>query len=162
MTTYSRLLLGGSPVYPEVTGSQALHCFWCYSSAHTCRPVAWLLPVKAGLCLHFQRNTQRVHRLILPTSGTAPLERDGFTVELLPKLAFFTLWDRPPSSGLVHEMILRAGCPVVVPPAVSLNPRRTMRGGACPAVLQPDGATPADEAPADEAQAPIDLVSETS
>ena len=59
----------GSPVYPKVTGSDALHCFWCYTSAHTCRPIAWLLPVKAGLCLRFQRNTQR---------------------------AFFTLWDRPP------------------------------------------------------------------
>ena len=84
----------GSPVYLKVTGSQALRCFWCCASAHTCRPVAWLLPVRAGLCLRFRRNTQRVLRLILPTSGTAPLERDGFTVELLPKLAFFTLWDR--------------------------------------------------------------------
>ena len=93
----------GSPVYPKVTGSQALHCFWCYTSAHTCRPIAWLLPSKAGLRLRFRRNTQRVLRLTLPTTGTAPLEQDGFIVELLPKLAFFTLWDRPPSTGLVRN-----------------------------------------------------------
>ena len=86
----------------------------------------WLLPAKAGLCLRFRRNTQHVLRLILPTSGTAPLEQDGFTVELLPKLAFFTLWD---------AMILRAGCP--------------------------DDAAIADEGPADDAQAPIDLVSDS-
>ena len=49
------------------------------------------------------RNTQRVLRLTLPTTGTAPLEQDGFIVELLPKLAFFTLWDRPPSTGLVRN-----------------------------------------------------------
>ena len=79
----------GSPVYPKVTGSQAAHCFWCYTSAHSCRPIAWLLPVKAGLCLRFQRNTQHVLRLVLPTSGTDPLVQDGYTVELLPKLAFF-------------------------------------------------------------------------
>ena len=80
----------GSSVYLKVTGSQAAHCFWCYTSAHTCRPVAWLLPVKTGLCLRFRRNTQRVLRLILLTSGTDPLVQAGYTVELLPKLAFFT------------------------------------------------------------------------
>ena len=37
----------GSPVYPKVTGSQAAHCFWCYTNAHTCRPIAWLLPAGA-------------------------------------------------------------------------------------------------------------------
>ena len=159
----------GSPVYPKVTGSQALHCFWRYTSAHTCRPVAWLLPVRAGLCLRFRRNTQRVLRLILPTSGTAPLERDGFTVELLPKLAFFTLCDRPPSSGLARTGArddAAGGLPSGGPPRGGVTePEDTpepMGGGAGPAVLQPDDATPADEAPADEAQAPIDLVSETS
>ena len=43
----------GSPVYGKVTGSQAAHCFWCYASAHTCRPIAWLLPVRAGLASAF-------------------------------------------------------------------------------------------------------------
>ena len=41
--------------------------------------------------------------LTLRSTGAAPLEQDGFTVELLPKLAFFTLWDWPPSSGLVQS-----------------------------------------------------------
>ena len=39
-------------------------------------------------------------RPILPTSGADPLVEDGYTVELLPKLAFFALWDGPPSAGL--------------------------------------------------------------
>ena len=83
----------GSPVYPRLTGSKALYCFWCYISAHTRRPIAWLLPAGDGLCLRFRRNTLRLR---LPSTGTAPLEQDGFVVELLPKPAFFTLWDRPP------------------------------------------------------------------
>ena len=151
----------GSPVYPKVTGSDALHCFWCYTSAHTCRPIAWLLPVKTGLCPRFRRNTQRVLRLILPTSGTDPLEQDGFMVELLPKLAFFTLWDRPPSAGLARggtrdssEGRLPIGGPIPAETAESPEP---MGGGAGPAVL-----SPADADPAEEAQAPIDLVSDTS
>ena len=88
---------GGSRMlkYPRVTGSEALYCFWCYTSAHTCRPIAWLLPIKEALCLRFRRNTQRVLRLRLPSTGTAPLEQDGFVVELLPKLAFF--WPRQTS-----------------------------------------------------------------
>ena len=51
--------------------------------------------------------------------STAPLEQDGFTVELLPKLAsspFGTGSLHPALSELLHVMILRAGCPVVVPP----------------------------------------------
>ena len=89
--------LDGSPVYPKVTGSQAAHCFWCYTSAHTRRPIAWLLPARAGLCLRFRRNTQSVLRLVLPTSGAGPLAQDGYTVALLPKLAFFGLgWTPAP------------------------------------------------------------------
>ena len=124
--------------------------------------------MKAGLCLRFRRNTQRVLRLTLPTTGTAPLEQDGFTVELLPKLAFFTLWDRPPSSGLVRPPArddpaggLRSGGPALAEPANSPEPE-LMGGGAGPAVPSPDDAAPPDEAPADDAQAPIDLVSDTS
>ena len=91
-------------------------------------------------------------RLILPTSGTAPLEQDGFTVELLPKLAFFTLWDRPPSTGLASASTcndaaggLPSGGPALPEPEDSPEP---MGGGAGPAVLAPDDAAPADEVPA--------------
>ena len=107
-----------------------------YTSAHTCRPIAWLLPVKAGLCLCFRRNTQRVLRLILPTSGTAPLEQDGFTVELLPKLVFSPFeTGLPPQALLVlaHVMMLQAGCPLVGPP--SLNQHSPIGGGAGPTAL---------------------------
>ena len=145
---------------------EPLHCFWCYTSAHTCRPIAWLLPVKAGLCLRFRRNTQRVLRLTLPSAGTAPLEQDGFVVELLPKLAFFTLWDRPPSSGLVRSPErddsaggLPSGGPPLAGPEESPEP---MGGGAGPAVLSPDDDAPAEAFFADDARSPIDLVSDTS
>ena len=106
-------------------------------------------------------------RLTLPTTGTAPLEQDqdGFTVELLPKLAFFTLWDRPPSSGLARPSAREdpaGGLPSGGPPLTEPeDPPEPMGGGAGPAVLSPDDAAPAEEAPADDAQAPIDLVSET-
>ena len=146
----------GSPVYPKVTQSQALHCFWCYTSAHTCRPVAWLLPVKAGLCLRFRRNTQRVLRLILPTSGTDPLEQDGFTVELLPKLAFFTIWDRPPSDGLAGDGMRDSSAgrlPIGGPPPLNLRTRQSQWAAA--QVLRSRLRTPTLP------QAPIDLVSDT-
>ena len=91
---------------------------------------------------------------------TAPLGQDGFIVELLPKLTFFTLWDRPPSSGLVRPPArddpaggLPSGGPPLAEPADSPGP---MGSGAGPAVLS------SDEAPVDDAQAPIDLVSDTS
>ena len=71
----------GSPIYPKVTGSQAAHCVWCCTSAHTCRPIAWLLPVRTGLCLRFRRNTQRVLRLVLSTSEADPVAQDDYTVE---------------------------------------------------------------------------------
>ena len=61
MTTYSRLLLIG---VLSILRSQAarLSIASCYTG-----PVAWLLPVKAGLCLRFRRKTQCVLRL-MPTS----------------------------------------------------------------------------------------------
>ena len=65
----------------------------------------------------------------------------------------------PALSGLLRGMLLRAGCPVAVSPLPTLwhSPEpELMGGGAGPAVLSPD------EAPADGAQAPIDLVSDTS
>ena len=36
---------------------------------------------------------QSVPSLLLPTDGDAPLAYRGLTVTLLPKLAFFALWD---------------------------------------------------------------------
>ena len=114
----------GSSVHPKVTGIQAAHWFWCYTSAHTCRPIPWLLSVKAGLCLRFRRNTQRVLRLVLPTFGTDPLVQDGYTVELLPKLVFFTLWDRLPSDGLAgngsHDSSV-GRLPIAVHPLLTLR-----------------------------------------
>ena len=147
----------GSPVYTKVAGSQAAHC----TNAHTCRPIAWLLPVRAGLCLRFRRNTQSVLRLVLPTSGPDPLVQDGYTVELLPKLAFFALWDGPPPAGLPGNGLrdgsvgrLPIGSP---PPADPVSPADPIGGGAGPAEIPPDDADPAAEA-----QGPIDLVSDTS
>ena len=136
-----KLAPDGSPAYPKVTGSQVAHCFWCYTSAHTRRLIAWLLPVRAGLCLRFRRNTQRVLRLVLPTSGADPLVQDGYMVELLPKLAFFTLWDRPPSdrlagSGSQDSSVgrLPIGSPPPADPAILAE---LIGGGSTPPVSRP-------------------------
>ena len=80
--------------------------------------------------------------------------QDGCTVELLPKLAFFALWDRPPSEGLsgIGPRDSSVGrLPIGSPPL--LTPR------ALPSQWGPHRLmmlTPA------EAQDPIDLVSDTS
>ena len=63
-------------------------------------PLPGCCPSRRPLCLRFRRNTRCVLRLRLPSTGTAPLEQAGFVVKLLPKLAFFTLWDRLPRPAL--------------------------------------------------------------
>ena len=106
----------GTPIFPIVTGSQERHCYRSYTSARTHRPVAWLVPLQAGPCLRFPRATQTVRSLPLPTEGNAPVVHQGITVTLLPKLAFFTLWDC--SAERTHSrwtrsllpMILRCSC----------------------------------------------------
>ena len=93
-----------------------------------------------------KRSVALAFLLVFTSAGTAPLEQDGFVVELLPKLAFFMLWDRPPSSGLVRSPEredsaggLPSGGPPLAGPEESPEP---MGGGADPAVL-----SPADDAP---------------
>ena len=99
----------GSPVYPKDTG--AAHF---YTSAHTRRSTAWLLPVRGGLFLRFQRNTQ--------TSGwRCPLVQDGYKVELLPKLAFFALLEGP-SPGVMPGACQLDGLGGSSPPADPASP----------------------------------------
>ena len=90
--------------------------------------------LRAGLCLRFRRNTQSVLRLVLPTSGAGPLVQDGYTVEPLPKLAFFPLWDGPPLEDLPgncqrdgSEARLPISSP---PPADPVSPADPIGGGA--------------------------------
>ena len=80
-------------------------------------------------------------RSVLPTSGADPLVQDGYMVELLPKLAFFTLWDRPPSdrlagSGSQDSSVgrLPIGSP---PPADPAIPAELIGGGSTPPVSRP-------------------------
>ena len=114
------VVAGPPDPYRLIGRVQTIYCYY-----HTAHSTTWELdaavyPFKdRPHCLRFRCNTQRVLRLVLPTTSTALLEQDGFTVELLPKLAFFTLWDRPPSSGLVRTAArddTAGGLPLVVPP----------------------------------------------
>ena len=74
----------GTPLFPNVTGSQELHCYWSYTSPRTHRPVAWLVP---SPCLRFPHGTQAVRSLPLPAEKEAPASHQTITVTFLPKLA---------------------------------------------------------------------------
>ena len=81
--------------YPKLLGSTRLHYYWSYVSVRTARPVAWLTHEGTGLRLYLQRGHQGVRSLVLPLEGDAPCKVRDFEIMLLPKLAFFALWDTP-------------------------------------------------------------------
>lgn len=57
--------------------------------------LAWLLPVREGLCIRFRRGTQSVPAL-LPSKG------DSFIVEMLPKLASLRCGTAPRIAALLR------------------------------------------------------------
>ena len=80
--------------YPKLLGSTRLHYYWSYVSARTTRPVAWLTHEVSGLRLYLRRGHQ-VRSLLLPLEGDEPYRTRDYEIMLLPKLAFFALWDTP-------------------------------------------------------------------
>ena len=64
-------------------------------STPTARPVAWLTHEGSGLRLHLRRSYQSARSFLLPTQGADTFEYRDLHVKLLPKLAFFALWDAP-------------------------------------------------------------------
>ena len=81
--------------------------------------------VKASLYLRFRRNTQRVPRLILPTSGTDPLQQDGNCSRSLLSSPFGI--DSHLKALLVMACVTtpRAGYPLVVHPLLNLMTRQS-------------------------------------
>ena len=81
--------------YPKLLGSTRLHYYWSYVSSETARPLAWLTHDGPGLRFHLQRSHQGVRSFMLPLEGDEPCRYRDLEVRLLPKLAFFALWDTP-------------------------------------------------------------------
>ena len=79
---YTADVAANMPSHTYTTGSDIFRCVW-RARQKSVTIVLSFLPVPAGLCLRFRRNTQSVLRLVLPTSGAGPLVEDGYTVELL-------------------------------------------------------------------------------
>ena len=80
------------PIYPRVTGSEANHCFWGYCGSRTNRIFAWYGTNQYGAFLRICNTTPKI-RLRLPHTGSEEVLQDGYRLVLLPKLAFYAMWD---------------------------------------------------------------------
>ena len=79
--------------YSKLLDSIRLYYYWSYVSSETERPVAWLMHDDLGLRFHLRRSHQGVRSFLLPMKGDELCRFRDFEVRLLPKLAFFALWD---------------------------------------------------------------------
>ena len=80
------------PIYPRVTGSEANNCFWGYCGSRTNRTFAWYGTNQHGAFIRICNTTPKI-RLRLPHTGSEEVLQDGYRLVLLPKLAFYALWD---------------------------------------------------------------------
>ena len=80
-----------TPVFPRVVGAGSRHFHWAFCSPLMKRPVAWYGTNSAGAFVGFA--------ILIPgeaslaSQGTAEVHQAGYRLVLLPKLAFFALWD---------------------------------------------------------------------
>ena len=81
-----------TPVFPRVVGAGSRHFHWAFCSPLMKRPVAWYGTNSAGAFVRVCHTNPKV-RLRLPSQGTADVHQSGYRLVLLPKLAFFALWD---------------------------------------------------------------------
>ena len=81
-----------TPVFPRVVGAGSLYFHWAYCSPLTKRPVAWYGTNSAGAFIRVCHTQPKV-RLRLPHQGAAEVHQEGYRLVLLPKMAFFALWD---------------------------------------------------------------------
>ena len=81
-----------TPVFPRVVGAGSRHFHWAFCSPLMKRPVAWYGTNSAGAFVRVCHTNPKV-RLRLPSQGTAEVHQSGYRLVLLPKLAFFALWD---------------------------------------------------------------------
>ena len=83
-------LICGRPHLSFLAGSRYFH--WAYCSPLTKRPVAWYGTNSAGAFIRVCHTQPKV-RLRLPHQGAAEVHQEGYRLVLLPKMAFFALWD---------------------------------------------------------------------
>ena len=81
-----------TPVFPRVVGAGSRYFHWAYCSPFTKRPVAWYGTNSAGAFIRVCHTQPKV-RLRLPHQGAAEVHQEGYRLVLLPKMAFFALWD---------------------------------------------------------------------
>ena len=81
-----------TPVFPRVVGAGSRHFHWAFCSPLMKRPVAWYGTNSAGAFVRVCHTQPKV-RLRLPHQGAAEVHQAGYRLVLLPKLAFFALWD---------------------------------------------------------------------
>ena len=107
------------PIYPRVTGAEANHCFWGYCGSRTNRTFAWYGTNQHGAFIRICNTTPKI-RLRLPHTGCEEVLQDGYRLVLLPKLAFYALWDGHGESFVVP---LPMGSATSATPVVATPPR---------------------------------------
>ena len=89
------LMINRCPTLSSQVHPCRLQYYWSYVSTRTARPVAWLTHDGTGLRFHLRRSYQSVRSFLLPTDGADAFRFRDLQVKLLPKVAFFALWDTP-------------------------------------------------------------------
>ena len=92
------------PIYPRVTGPEANHCFWGYCGSCTNRTFGWYGTNQYGAFLRICNTTPKI-RLRLPHTGNEEVLQDGYRLVLLPKLAYYAMWDGHGESFAVPRAI---------------------------------------------------------
>ena len=84
--------LSDLPTFPRATGPEANHCYWGYSGSRTNYIFGWYGTNQQGAFLRICHTTPKI-RLRLPHNGNEEVLQDGYRLVLLPKLAYYAMWD---------------------------------------------------------------------
>ena len=88
---YSADLTAEPPIF-RVVGLDANYYHWGYCNPRTGRTMAWYGVNRKGAYLRLCQTSPKI-RLRLPRNGVREVWQDGYRLVLLPRLAFFALWD---------------------------------------------------------------------
>ena len=80
------------PIFPRATGPEANHCYWGYCGSRTNRTLGWYGTNQQGAFLQICHTVPKI-RLRLPHYGNEEVLQDGYRLILLPKLAYYAMWD---------------------------------------------------------------------
>ena len=89
---YAADLTAEPPSFPRVVGLDANYYYWGYCNPRTGRAMAWYGVNRKGAYLRLCQTSPKI-RLRLPRNGVREVWQDGYRLVLLPRLAFFALWD---------------------------------------------------------------------